>query len=120
MSMCELTFPQPMILLILFYNDSEEEGCANFKQFYDLGMYYVFSLSFIQTPLMYRLGPVTDHTCELLYEELNGILNGTTIPGRKTYMVCNLWILTPNVVDPYFLRVEPVYDRVLCHTSTKY
>ena len=29
---------QPAILLLLFYNRSEEDGRANFKQFFDVGV----------------------------------------------------------------------------------
>ncbi|KAF8592463.1 FAD-binding domain-containing protein [Ramaria rubella] len=55
---------QPAVVMMLFYNGSEEEGRANFKHFYDLG-------------------PVADFASEVPYEDLNGLQNQNAVHGRK-------------------------------------
>jgi FAD binding domain len=52
----ELTCPQPAVILVLFFNGSEEEGRANFKQFYDLGMCFVILAPFELPSCMTRSG----------------------------------------------------------------
>ncbi|KAF8592488.1 FAD-binding domain-containing protein [Ramaria rubella] len=58
---------QPAVVMMLFYNGSEEEGRANFKHFYDLG-------------------PVADFASEVPYENLNGLQNQNLVHGRNAYM----------------------------------
>ena len=81
-----------MAIVTLFYNGSEEEGRANFKKFFDLGMCPLSVLPSFGPPLMHAPGPVADQTHEIPYEELNGILNANVVPGRKVYMACKSWI----------------------------
>ncbi|KAF8883989.1 FAD-binding domain-containing protein [Infundibulicybe gibba] len=57
----------PVIMLILFWNGSEEEGRAHFKEFFDLG-------------------PLVDHCSEIPYEALNAMQNQTFTHGRNGYM----------------------------------
>ncbi|ETW78593.1 hypothetical protein HETIRDRAFT_419847 [Heterobasidion irregulare TC 32-1] len=58
---------KPCIVLVLFWNGSEEEGRAHFKQLFDLG-------------------PVVDLCKEIPYEELNTLQNDGVAPGSNYYM----------------------------------
>ncbi|GJJ09904.1 hypothetical protein Clacol_004128 [Clathrus columnatus] len=60
----------PSILVILFYNGSEEEGRQRFKPLFDIE----------------GAGPVLDTAREIPYEHLNELLNATTVHGRRCYM----------------------------------
>ncbi|RPD66672.1 FAD-binding domain-containing protein [Lentinus tigrinus ALCF2SS1-7] len=58
---------QPCIALFIFYNGSEEEGRANYKDFFDLK-------------------PVADMSKEQPYEVLNTLQNHIAGPGQNVYM----------------------------------
>ncbi|KAF8528926.1 FAD-binding domain-containing protein [Hysterangium stoloniferum] len=60
-------FSQPAITVMLFYNGSEAEGRANFKNFYDIG-------------------PVADFATEMPFEMLNEVGNAMAAHGRRYYM----------------------------------
>jgi hypothetical protein len=67
---------QPLVLSVLFWNGSEEEGRAHFKPFFDLGeqcpmgTWASWGLNEI---LQLETGPVMDTCKEIPYEELNSI-----------------------------------------------
>ncbi|KAH9177610.1 FAD-binding domain-containing protein [Lactarius sanguifluus] len=57
----------PLTIVILFWNGSEEEGRAHFKPFFDIG-------------------PVMDTCKEIPYEELNTMQNSRVVHGKNYYM----------------------------------
>ncbi|KAF8883995.1 FAD-binding domain-containing protein [Infundibulicybe gibba] len=57
----------PVIMLIFFWNGSEEEGRAHFKEFFDLK-------------------PLVDRCGEIPYEAVNAMQNQTAPHGRNCYM----------------------------------
>ena len=69
-SRCELTFLQPVVILVVFYNGSEEEGRANFKRFYDIGMY---THSFLAS-----VGPICRHQGRSLISLVRFRMNSLT------------------------------------------
>jgi FAD/FMN-containing dehydrogenase len=58
---------KPAVILIPFFNGSEEEGRKAFKAFFDLG-------------------PTEDHCKEMNYELLNTVMNHTAAHGNNVYM----------------------------------
>jgi len=60
----------PLVLSVLFWNGSEEEGRAHFKPFFDLGKRCPMGLNEL---LQLETGPVMDTCKEIPYEELNSI-----------------------------------------------
>ena len=44
-SIYALTFMQPLVFVLLFYNGSEEEGRANFKPFFELSKLFISILA---------------------------------------------------------------------------
>ncbi|KAF6757626.1 FAD binding domain-containing protein [Ephemerocybe angulata] len=58
---------KPVFLIIFFYNGSEEEGRAHYKEFFDVG-------------------PVVDNVREIPYEQLNSLQNPQTGHGRCYYL----------------------------------
>ncbi|KAF5314713.1 hypothetical protein D9611_007026 [Ephemerocybe angulata] len=58
---------KPIFLIIFFYNGSEEEGRAHYKEFFDVG-------------------PVVDTVSEIPYERLNSQLNAQVAHGRCYYL----------------------------------
>jgi hypothetical protein len=57
----------PLVLLVLFWNGSEEEGRAHFKPFFDIG-------------------PVMDTCKEIPFDQLNTIQNFNVVHGKNYYM----------------------------------
>ncbi|KAF8648761.1 hypothetical protein AX14_008778, partial [Amanita brunnescens Koide BX004] len=58
---------EPVLICVVFYNGSAEEGRRNFRALLDLG-------------------PVDDTTGEIPYEQLNSLQNHLTVPGQGYYM----------------------------------
>ncbi|KZP18640.1 FAD-binding domain-containing protein [Athelia psychrophila] len=63
---------KPVLVVLVIYNGSEQEGRAAFKPFLDLG-------------------PMADMSKEIPYEELNALHNGQLPHGRCTYMKGVRW-----------------------------
>ncbi|KAF8508227.1 hypothetical protein JB92DRAFT_2832474 [Gautieria morchelliformis] len=84
---------QPAVILILFFNGSEEEGRANFKQFYDIG-------------------PVADFAREMPYGQLNSMLNENVGFGRRFYMACDSWGGT-SLRSRLLSNAQEMFDRVV-------
>jgi hypothetical protein len=62
----------PVVVVFLFYNGSEQEGRAVFKDYF-------------------ALSPIADMTKEIPYEELNSLHNPQLLHGRCTYMKGVKW-----------------------------
>ena len=62
---------QPLVLLPIFYNGSEEEGRANFKSFFDISKLFFSFFSTSLTENLLLIEHIADSTKEIPYEELN-------------------------------------------------
>ena len=63
---------QPLVLLPIFYNGSEEEGRANFKSFFDISkLFFFFVFWHISNRKPSSIEHIADSTKEIPYEELN-------------------------------------------------
>lgn len=69
LSLANLITPQgfPAVGVVLFYNGSEEEGRANFKEYYDIG-------------------PAMDFAKEIPFEQLNALTNNVVPAGNCYYL----------------------------------
>ena len=74
---------QPLILVLLFYNGSEEEGRANFKPFFELGKIFISILAHLHIFKKKKnfIDHIVDRSKEIPYEELNApeVCDGSTI-----------------------------------------